>query len=393
MRVLVVHNRYSSRVPSGENLAVDDEVRWLREAGVDVETFEVSNDDVFGAGPVAKARQAAESVWSLSAQRKFAAALDRINPELVHVHNLFPLLTASVPRTALRRHLPVVWTVHNRRLTCVIGTNFRDGRPCHDCRSGRRLSGIRHACYGGSPVASGLVTGATAVYGRMARRRVTAIAVSRAMRDWLVESAGFPDRRVHLRHNAVAGPRRGDALASPTSSRTFLFVGYLTDYKGVRLLLDAWRQAALPPDVVLQVVGDGPLVQEVEAAAAVDARIRCAGHLPPTEVAEHLSRARAVVVPSCWDEPFGRTAAEALAYGRPVISTGSGGLVDVVTPDCGWVTGGQADALTRALEDAVLNDDDVEKRASAARRRYDSLFSPAAATAELLRIYETALAG
>src|SRR5688572_22957294 len=171
MRVLVVHNRYSSRVPSGENLAVDDEVTWLRAAGVEVETFEASNDDVLGAGAVAKARQALESLWSLSAQRKFASVLDQFSPDLVHVHNLFPLLTARVPWRALRRRVPVVWTVHNRRLTCVIGTNFRDGRRCHDCRPGWRIPGVRHACYGGSGVASALVTGSTTIYRRLARQR------------------------------------------------------------------------------------------------------------------------------------------------------------------------------------------------------------------------------
>ena len=59
MRVLVVHNAYSSRVPSGENLSVADEVAWLRDAGVDVAVHEVSNDTVVSAGAAGKARQAA----------------------------------------------------------------------------------------------------------------------------------------------------------------------------------------------------------------------------------------------------------------------------------------------------------------------------------------------
>ena len=76
MRVLVVHNRYSSRVPSGENLAVDDEVRWLVEAGVNVHRHEVSNDDLVDPGPLARLRSGADGIWSLPARRRLLAALD-----------------------------------------------------------------------------------------------------------------------------------------------------------------------------------------------------------------------------------------------------------------------------------------------------------------------------
>ena len=102
MRVLVVHNRYSSRSPSGENLAVDDEIRWLGEAGVDVVSHQVSNDEMVDVGPLARVRDGLGAVWSLGARRRFEAALDESRPDLVHVHNLFPLLTSSVP-TAARR--------------------------------------------------------------------------------------------------------------------------------------------------------------------------------------------------------------------------------------------------------------------------------------------------
>ena len=81
MRVLVVHNRYSSRVPSGENLAVDDEVRWLREAGVDVHRHEVSNDDVVAPGPIARVRDGiAESCVAHPAAEPFSPPSTRCGP-------------------------------------------------------------------------------------------------------------------------------------------------------------------------------------------------------------------------------------------------------------------------------------------------------------------------
>lgn len=391
MRVLVVHNKYSSRVPSGENLAVDDEMAWLQAAGVDVVPHVSSNDKVFAGDPVQKARQAAEAVWSVSEQRRLERAIDRNQPDVVHLHNLFPLLSASVPWRAVRRDVPVVWTVHNNRIACVGGNNFRDGALCHSCTRGWRVPGIRHACYGGSALASALVTVSSSLFAGIARRRVTAVAISGAMRDWLVATEGFAPDRVKVKYNGVARPDKDLDLARPASSRVFLYAGIVAEHKGVRLLLDAWRAADLPDGAELRFAGDGPLADEVRAAAERDPRISCLGHLSPDDVRAQMATARAVVVPSIWEEGFGRVAAEALACGRPVVTTGLGGLREVVDDQTGWVTGTDASALAGALSTAATADAGVDDRGAAAQLRHDELFSPEATTRALLTIYEGAI--
>jgi glycosyltransferase involved in cell wall biosynthesis len=388
MKVLVVHNRYSSRAPSGENVAVQDEVLWLRAAGVDVTLHEVTNDDVFGGGPLRRAGQAVWSTWSLPAQREAAAVVDRLKPDVVHVHNLFPLLTASVPWAALRRRVPVVWTVHNYRALCVIGTYFRDGEDCRQCRPGWRLPGIRYGCYGGSAGASALVTGATSVFRALARRRITAVAVSHGVARWLTDTAGFPAERVKVKHNAVAKPLIDTTDAA--KSRTFVLAGYLIEHKGIALLLEAWR-ATEDLDAELRILGDGPMADDVRRAADADPRITYVGQVPAEQVATHLAAARAVVVPSTWQEPCPRSAMEALAAARPVITTGLGGLGEIVDPKSGWVTGTDPQALTDALIAAARSDAAVADRAAAAERRHQQLFSPEATTSELISIYEEAL--
>jgi glycosyltransferase involved in cell wall biosynthesis len=387
MRVIVVHNRYSSRVPSGENLSVDDDVRWLRDAGVDVVRHEVHNDDIVAPGRLARVREGVEAVWSPTARRSFAAALDAHRPDLVHVHNLFPLLTGSVPALAQRRGIPVVWTVHNRRVRCVAGGNFRAGAPCHECRAGWRVPGVVHRCYAASASASALVTVASGLFRSTARRDgVTAIGISDAMGRWLTTTGGFPAERVRVRHNGVAGP---SAPVPPAAEqRTFLFLGRLSAYKGIELLLDAWRRADV--DAELRIVGDGDMADDVAAAAAADPRITWLGQVAPDRIGEQIATARVVVVPSVLDEAFGRTAAEALAHGRPVITTGAGGLAEIVDDASGWVTGTDAERVARALTDAATDDRAVADRADAARDRWSTRFSPEATTAALLEVYDDA---
>jgi glycosyltransferase involved in cell wall biosynthesis len=391
MRVLVVHNRYSSRVPSGENLAVADEVRWLRDAGVDVTTHEVSNDDVFDATGPEKVRQAAESMWSPSAARHVGSAIDEVQPDIVHVHNLFPLLTTSVPWAATRRRVPVVWTAHNRRVVCVAGNNFRDGGACTDCRPGWRLPGIRHACYGESVAASLLITGATAAFRWAARRRSVVVAPSESARRWLIDAAGFQADQVFRKYNGVQHPPPGDVVLPAAASRTFLFSGHLSEHKGMGLLLEAWRRADLPGDVDLLVLGDGPRAADVQAAASADPRIRWLGSVEPKQVSSHLAAARAAIVPSTVEESFGRSAAEALAHGRPVVTTGAGGLGEIVDDRSGWITGTDRDGLAQALVEAARSDEAVTARAGTARDRYLQMFSPEATTLALLDIYATCL--
>ena len=384
MRVLVVHNRYSSRVPSGENLAVDDEVRWLREAGVDVVRHEVSNDEIVSPGPLARARDGLEATWSPVAGRTFGRVVDEVQPDVVHVHNLFPLLTASVPAAARRRGVPVVWTVHNFRVRCVAGTHFRDGHPCNDCGPGYRLPGVVHRCYADSLSASALVSSATSIYLTLARRRaIHPIAISGEIAGWLSSSAGFDDAAIRVKYNGVAPPA---ATTTPEDRRNLLYVGRLSREKGVDLLLESWTRSSA--DAELHLVGDGPLAQEVRSAARADPRVVAWGQVTGAKVASHIDRARAVVMPSVWREPFGRAAAEALAHGRPVITTGCGASAEVVGTDAGWIVGTDVSALSAALTEAAVDDAMVAAKGAAGRARHAALFSPGATTAALMAIYD-----
>jgi glycosyltransferase involved in cell wall biosynthesis len=384
MRVLVVHNRYSSRVPSGENLAVDDEVRWLRDAGVDVVRHEVTNDDLIAPGAAGRIRGGLESMWSRRSADRFLQALDDHRPDVVHVHNLFPLLTGSVPASATRRQVPVVWTVHNRRVRCVSGGHFRDGDACHDCRPGWRLPGIVHGCYSQSRLASTTVTIGSTIFRNVARRRgVTPIAISNAVADWLVVGGGFDRSSVRVKYNGVAGPTTSVPPAEQQSS--FVFLGRLAEHKGVGLLLDAWRLAGV--DAQLHIVGEGDMRDAVRDAADADPTITWGGPVGAEDVSSTIAAARAVVVPSVYEEPFGRVAAEALAHGRPVITTGRGGLSEIVDETCGWRTGTDAPSIADALRQAASSDDAVVTRAHAARRRHLETFSPEATTAALVELY------
>lgn len=165
----------------------------------------------------------------------------------------------------------------------------------------------------------------------------------------------------------------------PDEPPHLLYVGRLAPEKGVAELAAAVGagpgRAALP----LEVVGDGPLRARLPGAL---------GFVPPGELAPHYARAAVVVCPSL-REGFGMAALEALAHGRPVVASATGGLLDIVEDG---VTGihvppGDATALRAALErllgDAALR----ERMGAAARARVAERFSWEASTAALLAVY------
>jgi glycosyltransferase involved in cell wall biosynthesis len=172
--------------------------------------------------------------------------------------------------------------------------------------------------------------------------------VSEALRREVIDLLDVDPAKVVVLRMPVQMPAPSDASppADPPPLR-LVCVGRLAREKGFGVLLDAMRE--LDDPVALDVFGDGPAMAELRAAASgLDVTFH--GSRPRSEIAEVLGVAHALVVPSL-REGLGMVALEALAVGRPVIASGTGGLVEtVVDGDDGiLVPPGDHRALAAAL--------------------------------------------
>lgn len=144
---------------------------------------------------------------------------------------------------------------------------------------------------------------------------------------------------------------------APGDPLRLLFIGRLVERKGVRFLLDALGRT--DSSVTLTVVGDGPLRGALEAHAAalgLGGRVEFTGAVTSSHLTERLENADALVLPAVEDrkgdvEGLGVVLIEALAHGRPVIASASGGIVDVVKDGETGLLVPPADAA--ALADAI----------------------------------------
>ena len=119
MKILLVHNRYRSTAPSGENRVVDQELTALAAAGQDVELFERRSDEIEDWPAWKKATLPARVVWNPAAKRDLGETLRRFRPDVVHVHNTFPVLSPSVLYACRDAGVPVVISLHNYKLLCA----------------------------------------------------------------------------------------------------------------------------------------------------------------------------------------------------------------------------------------------------------------------------------
>src|SRR6476646_2539541 len=118
MRVLVAHNLYRSATPSGETDLVRAEIDLLTEGGVEVAPLLTDSDDI-APGLRGALTAAPGPLYSRSGVRRFTSLVHSFQPDVVHVHNVFPLISPWVVRVAASAGLPVVQTVHNYRHGCV----------------------------------------------------------------------------------------------------------------------------------------------------------------------------------------------------------------------------------------------------------------------------------
>ena len=386
MRILIAHNRYRSDQPSGENAAVEAEIGQLTAAGVEVRAFLPDSDGIAGLPAAGKLGVAAGPVLNPSGIRELTRLIGEFRPDVLHLHNVFPLISPWAVRAARAGGVPVVQTVHNYRHSCVAGLRYRAGAPCDAC-VGRRivLPAVRHGCYRGSRLQSTAMALGHLVHRGTWRSVDRFLAVSPLLRRELL-GLGVPADRIVLRPTSVPDPGPPTPLG-----RHVLFAGRLDDMKGAALLLSAWCQADPPPGARLRIAGDGPAADRLHRLAEPAQRVDLLGLLPPAEVEAELRAAALVAIPSLWYEGGPRIYVQALAAGRPVLATDVGSLADVGELGIGWAVPPRAGALAAGL--AVLHDRDaLRRRGERARSRYLAEHGQARSLDLLLAVYQ-AVAG
>lgn len=377
-RVLIVHNAYQNK--GGEDSVVESEAGLLRSKGHAVEHFSRHNDEI---RTMPRASLALQTFWSRKSARDFEHIVNLFKPDVVHVHNTFPLISPSIYWLAHRAAIPVVQTLHNFRLLCPQAMFLRQGKVCEDCLGHLPWRAVLHACYHDSTAQSAFVAGTLTMHraiGTYQTKVSRFIALNEFCRRKFVEG-GFPAKRIVVKPNFVDFP-------APVEGRRggFLVVGRLSVDKGVSVLAAAVRQSV---NAAVRVAGSGPESHQLEGVPGIEAL----GSISGEAVRVEMSRAMTLLLPSIWYENFPRTLVEAFGCGLPVIASRIGALADLVEEG---VTGlffepGNAMDLAEKMQWAQEHPERMAIMGRNARTLYEAEFTAERNYEQLVEIYRGAI--
>jgi glycosyltransferase involved in cell wall biosynthesis len=385
MRIVAAHNFYQR--PGGEDEVFAAERELLEERGHEVDTITAHNDRIRDMG---RATLAATTLWSRAGYREVRTMLRQRRPDVLHVHNTFPLLSPSIYHAARAEGVPVVQTLHNYRLLCPAATLYRAGKVCTDCL-GRAVPwpAAQHGCYQGSRARSSGVVAMLTLHRALGTwtRTVARYVVMTEFGKAIFTKGGLPaDRLVVKPHFLPTDPGPGAGAGG-----FVLFVGRLTSEKGVETLCAAWDRLAGVP---LKVVGDGPLAHVVQAAAMRNAGVEWLGQRSRDDVLALMGDAAIVVFPSQWYETFGLVIIESFARGVPVVAANVGGAPELIDDGRTGVLfrSGDAADLARRVSELIAAPAAQRDMRAEARREYESKYTPDRNYERLVGIYHDAIA-
>jgi glycosyltransferase involved in cell wall biosynthesis len=387
MKVLVVHCRY--QLFGGEDICVAAERDLLLRHGVEVVEFLDDNARIEGMNPL---RLAADTIWSRETRRKLARVLGKERPDVVHFHNTFPLISPSAYYACRDAGVPVVQTLHNFRLLCPGALLMRDGRPCEACVGGAvPWRAVTRACYRGSRSASAVLAAMLATHRLLGTWNQVVdryVALTEFAKRKLT-AGGLPPERLDMKPNFV-DPDPGPGAHKGGYA---LFVGCLSEEKGLRVLMEAWNRFGA--DKPLKIAGAGPL--EVAVREWCDRRpgVEFLGFRDLPTIHALMQEARFLVFPSIWYETFGRVAAEAFATGLPVIASRLGAMSEIVEDGRTGLhfTAGDADDLAAKAAWSFAHPEAVREMGRRAREEYLAHYTARRNYETLMAIYQRAMLG
>lgn len=340
--------------------------------------------------PLGRLRVAGRIMYSKTARSGIEAIIEKTQPDVVHLHNIYHQLSPSILRPIAEQSIPAVMTLHDYKLACPTYQFLDDGEICEACIGGKFQNSVKRRCNRGSLLGSALLAIETAAhrYAKAYDPVDVFICPSKFMEDKMREAGVFPDRLAHLNHFVdVAGTQPAGAPGDGA-----LYAGRLSAEKGVDTLIDA---IGLLDGGQLVVAGDGPerSVLEEQAARVAPGRVRFLGRLDAASLQQEIRSSAVLVLPARWYENQPMIILESFTSGRPVIASDLGGLPELIRPgeNGDLIPPNDAPALAESLARMLGDPEGAHKMGLAARLDAERRFSASSHLSGLEALYERAI--
>ena len=310
--------------------------------------------------PVEKVRKAVKSIYSLEARREIGRLIDKVRPDIVHAHNVYHHLTPAIFGAVKKKGVPMVMTVHDLKIGCPSKLMLAPDGVCERCKGGKTWNAVTTRCQKDSLALSAVVALETTLHNALGsyRNNVDRFILPSHFHTNKLVDWGLPREKTRYLPNAVDV---SELRADYTPGDRFVFVGRLSEEKGLLTFVKAVAAAGSKATIVGTGPQEGELRQTVEATGA---DVDFAGYQTGDALFDIVRGARALVLPSECYENAPVVLLEAYGVGTPVLGSNLGGIPELIVPE-----------QTGLLADAGNIDSFAE-----ALRRYDDMSDAEVAT-------------
>ena len=336
MKILVIHNYHRKGSASGDDLVYNSEIELLKKHGHKVIRYYVRNDEFDDAGPLKKMALTLGMFWSFENYRKVRRVIEKYNPDVVHVHTFFPLLSPSILYAAKKSGKKVVATLHDTRFICPCATSICHGKLCNECMDGHYSRMIKRKCFKDSMAQSFMVS-MVFKFHRLRRSFYNQIDKYICLNDnqiELLKQAGFDEEKITKKYNFTedtASFERPDYESIREEynlpERFAVFYGRIGEEEGIKLLMKAWNKLK---DIPLVVMGAGPMEEEFKKWCKGKDNVYFLGYTKHDNCLEIVRSSEFVVFPSIWYEGCSMVVIETESLGKAIVATDIGFMSEAV---------------------------------------------------------------
>lgn len=382
MKILQIHNKYQQY--GGEDAVLKLEYELLLKNGNIVEQLIFDNNSIQSI--IDKLSLIYKTIYSYKSRKIVKEKIAEFKPDVIHVHNFFPIASPSIFAAAKQMNIPIVMTFHNYRLICANAELYRNNKPCFDCiHQTFPINGIKHACYRKSKLQSLMATLMSAFHkikGTWKHDVDGYIALTEYSKNLLVNSSLKLDpKKVFVKSNFILS-KQTFKNQRPRTNR-YLFVGRLIETKGILSVLEASKTY----NFQLDIIGDGPLKTLVQDYSKNNTNVSYLGFQNQEYILEKMSTCKALIFPSLKIEGFPVTIVEAFSVSTPVIAANNGPINEIIQNNENGFLYNTTSELIDILKKIDSNETFIEPLYDKANESYTNLYSQDINYKKLISIY------
>lgn len=264
--------------------------------------------------------------------------LKRVNPQIVHTNNIqgfSPFLWALIKK----KKLPLVHTLRDYYLLCHKCNLFNNNKNCETlCMPCKITSTIKS---------------------RLKKYPDQYIGISRYIAEKHRTDFGIDENKIRVVYNAVKEAEITYASHDLNEKLIFGFIGRLNEDKGVFYLSNEIAKLNLEEKGRLKLIFAGKAEQQkINQLGTILEGIETE-FLGVVDPVQFYKKIDVLIVPSLWNEPFGRVVIESLSFGVPVCMSNSGGLKELHSPLCTWMFAPEENKLFQMLRNIAGHRDEI----------------------------------